>query len=114
MAGHPGSKEMAEAAECAKAQDKFWEYHHILFERGASSMDALLNYAEDTGLDISRFEACLVNGEMTLKVENDFKEAIALGIRGTPTFVINEKIYPGAMSYEDFKSIIEEELAKNG
>jgi protein-disulfide isomerase len=113
MAGHIGSDLMAEAAECAKAQGKFWEYHHLLFAEGMQSDSDLLEYAEDVGLDVDKFDSCLANGETSLKVENDFNEGISAGITGTPTFVINGQIYPGALEYERFKAIIEEELAKN-
>ncbi len=111
MAGHPGSQILAEAVECAKAQGKFWEYHHILFSRGMFTDSDLMDYAASLDMDVQRFEECLTNGEMALKVENDLKEALQMGITGTPTFVINGKIYPGALEYERFKGLIESELA---
>lgn len=113
MAGYPGSQIMAEAAECAKEQGKFWEYHHLLFERGVQSDSSLADYAQELGLDTDKFDACMLNRRMTLKIENDFKEALSIGVEGTPTFIINGQMYPGALDYERFKSIIEEELAKN-
>jgi protein-disulfide isomerase len=112
LAGHAGSLEMSVANECAKAQGKFWEYHHILFAEGADNGDDLIKYAEEVGLDLGSFQSCFADSGVKKKIEDDMTAAISIGIRATPTFVINGEHYVGVLSYERFKQIIEEELSK--
>ncbi|MCX6778822.1 MAG: thioredoxin domain-containing protein [Candidatus Magasanikbacteria bacterium] len=78
------------AARCAGKQNKFWEFHDLLFEnqnnlgtKQFSEMAKLLN------LNISSFETCLNNEETRPLVEKSFKEGQDIGVDGTPTFYIN-------------------------
>ena len=75
--------------------------------------DALFTkYATDLKLNKQQFESCVDDGEYTEDVNSDYKLALALGATGTPTFVINGQLVPiGAAPYEEFKSILDKELA---
>ncbi|NIO45001.1 MAG: thioredoxin domain-containing protein [Candidatus Aenigmarchaeota archaeon] len=110
---HENAKKAAEAAKCAQEQDKFWDYHEILFEKyEALSATDLKKYAADLELDLNQFNQCLDSGKYKNSVENDMNDGRSLGVSGTPTFFIGneEKGYEkivGAESFSEFKGIID-------
>ena len=87
----------AQAAEAAGAQGRFWEMHDKLYENQKAWSEAkdvvpmLVDYAKQIGLDPDRFMRDL-NGEVVAaRIFQDGKRAHALGINGTPTFLVNGK-----------------------
>ncbi|MFA4873300.1 MAG: thioredoxin domain-containing protein [Patescibacteria group bacterium] len=108
---HPNAQSAAEAAECASAQGKFWEYHNILFEHQDSlTREDLGRYAREVGLNLKLFNQCLDGRSKTNEVIADFNDGRALGVGGTPTFFINGAKYAGVFTYEELKGIVEELL----
>ncbi len=106
--GHDGSQKAAEAAECARDQGKFMQYHNLLFNNfGRVGLSSLQSYATSLSLDMDQFNLCLSGGEKSGKVQDDFKDGIELNIRGTPTFIVNGVELVGAHSFEEFKSLID-------
>lgn len=110
------SKWAAQGAECAADQGRFWDFHELLFSRqagenaGTFTKANLLNYARELTFDIPAFQTCL-NGDKTLdRVQADISEGNTLGVRGTPSFVINGKLLVGAQPYEAFKTALDEAL----
>ncbi len=105
---HQNAQSAAEAAECAHAQSKFWEYHDILFEHQDSlAREDLGRYARDTGLNLKLFNQCLDGRSKANEVIADFNDGRALGVGGTPTFFINGAKYAGVYTFEEFTEIIE-------
>ncbi len=109
----------AEASECAAEQDAFWAYHDLLFfdkyggeNRGAFSKDNLKQFAAELGLDTEAFNACLDSGKYAELVRNETAFVQSLGVRGTPTFVVNGRAMSGALPFETFQQVIEEALSK--
>jgi protein-disulfide isomerase len=110
---HSNAMSAAVAAEAARKQGKFWEYHDKLFANQKSlRSEDLTRYAQELGLDVARFEQDRQDPELTKKVQADVAEATALGVTGTPTFFINGRVVSGAMPFETFAAIIDDELAK--
>ena len=72
---------------------------------------SLKKYAADLGLNSGKFNSCLDSGEKAAKVQADFQEGQRMGVRGTPSFFINERPLVGAQPFEAFKSAIDAELA---
>jgi len=109
---HPEAVPAAIASECAREQDKFWPYHDKLFEnqRALAAAD-LKRYAEEVGLDKQQFDQCLDTGKYRDDVMQDMQTAQQLGINGTPAFFINGRFLNGAVPFEQFKQVIDEELA---
>lgn len=108
------SEGAAEASACAGAQGQFWPYHDRLFAvqgRLAFTRKNLLQIAEELRLDLTDFTACLETGRFTPQVRAETRAAMALGLRGTPGFVINGRALVGALPFELFQSVIEEALA---
>jgi len=110
---HPMAGKAAEAGECADDQEKFWEYHDKIFENQQSlSIDNYKKWAVDLGLDAAKFNNCLDSGKYKDEVEKDLSDATRSGGQGTPYFIIGSTPVSGAQPYENFKAIIEAELAK--
>jgi protein-disulfide isomerase len=109
---HPNARPAAEAASCANAQGKFWEYHAKLFEnQTALGADKLKAYAQEVGLDTAKFDECVAKKEFAAAVDKDIAEAGSIGVTGTPAFFINGRMLSGAQPFEKFKEVIDEELA---
>ena len=110
---HPQARRAAEAARCAEAQGKFWEYYEILFtESPKLSFDDLKRYAAQVGIDVKKFDDCLSGGVYKTAVQKDLDEGTRLGITGTPAFFINGRPLTGAQPVEAFARIIDDELAR--
>lgn len=113
----PDSQASAEAAYCAGDQDRFWEYHDLLFANqgnGSFSRGRLQAFAQALDLDEEAFTACLSNAKYRDQVEQDLTDGLQAGVRGTPSFLVNGKLVAGAQSYSMFRQEIEEALAGAG
>jgi protein-disulfide isomerase len=110
---HPKAKPAAEAAVCAAAQGKFWEYHKLLFEK-APQIDApqLPSFAEQVGLDKTKFEACLAAHDGEALVTTDLEEGKKAGVSGTPSFFLNGVPLASGRSLAEFAKVIDAELAR--
>lgn len=109
---HANSASAAAAADCAGAQDAYWEYNEALFSYEYSlNTETYLAYAEELGLDMQAFSECVENETFADEVSSDFSYASSLGVTGTPTFFINGIPIVGAQPYEVFKQLIDDELA---
>ncbi|MBI2047015.1 thioredoxin domain-containing protein [Candidatus Pacearchaeota archaeon] len=108
---HKNSMNAAEAAECANEQEKFWQYHDILFQNQEMlDKESLKRYAAQLGLDAAQFNSCLDSHKYRNEIEKDFQDGEKLGVGGTPTFFINNRKIEGA-SLGVFESIIKEEMS---
>jgi len=94
---HPHAQIAAEAAECAGAQNRFWEMHDFLFSN-QQLLDSshLVAFAEQLGLDISRFGRELEDHVYHDRVRQDFLSGVRSGVNGTPAFFINGFRYDGS------------------
>ena len=110
---HNNAQIAAEAAMAAHEQGKFWEMHDKLFaNQQALERPALEKYAQELGLNMTKFRATLDSGKYKAHVQRDAAQAASVGATGTPTFFLNGKKLVGAKPFEEFKRLIEEELRK--
>jgi protein-disulfide isomerase len=107
---HPNAFPAAEAANCARDQGAFWEFHDRLFTEGLGDK-AYRRYASELGLDMDAFETCIRERRYKDEVQADLTFAANLGVRSTPTFFINGIAIVGAQPFEVFQRVIEGELA---
>lgn len=108
---HDRARPAHEAARCAAEAGKFWPYHDRLFaEQPSFERDDLIAYAVEVGLDRAAFVRCLDERRFAAAVEADVAQARALGITGTPTFLVNGRTLIGAHPIETFRSVIDEAL----
>ncbi len=109
---HDRARPAAEAAACANAQNKFWEYNKKLFNnQNALSDENLKSYAKDLGLDQAKFDECYGKKQFSANIDKDLMDGAMAGVNGTPAFFINGRSLSGAQPFEKFKEIIDEELA---
>lgn len=110
---HQYAQKAAEASECAHEQDKYWEYHDILFKnQNDLTVDDLKKYAADLKLDTNKFNECLDSSKYKEEVEKDFNDGQSYGVSGTPAFFVNGILISGAQPFSAFEEIIEQELNK--
>ncbi len=103
---HPDAKRAAIAAQCALREGKFWEVHDVLFGNPQElSEESIIEKGKALGLG-SGFANCIVNQETVAEVEQDAKDAAAVGVRGTPSFLVNGKLMMGTVSISQFDSAI--------
>lgn len=93
LAGHkPYAQWAAEAARCAADQNMYWAYRTTLFTNQKQwTKGDLKNYAKQLGLETASFNQCVDDGTHRAEVEASTAEAERLGLRGTPTFLVNGK-----------------------
>lgn len=89
---HPHAELAAEAAEAAAAQGKFWDMHAMLFRHSTHlSAKAMSEFAEEIGLDMARFHNEMADHVYLQRVREHHAAAVALGLRGTPSFFVNDE-----------------------
>lgn len=111
LPSHDLARPAHEAARCAGALGRYWDYHDRLFAAQPDfERHHLLRYATELGLDPEGFARCLDERTFAREVEADVEQARALGITGTPTFLINGRRLIGAHPVETFQSVIDEAL----
>lgn len=103
------SELLAKSAFCAGEQGKFWQFHDRIFSDNKSTAESV---AAELGLDGPKFQSCQTSQASHAAVRKDAQEAKNLGIDGTPAFLINGRLVNGFLSYEEFKSLIQEELKR--
>lgn len=111
---HQLAPKAAEGAHCAGEQSKYWEMHDVLFsnQTALTPEDLAKHAATITGLDQAKWKTCLDSGKMAAKVIADTADGRAAGVDGTPAFFINGILLSGARPFEDFKRVIDSELAR--
>ena len=113
LPSHPFARPAAEAAQCAREQGKFWEYHDKLFgNQSLMTSDNLKQWAGEMGMDSAKFNACFDSGGERKLVQDDADEGSRNGVASTPTVFINGRAVVGAMPIDAYDAIIQEELAR--
>jgi len=114
---HPNAPLASEAAQEAykqKGNAAFWKYHDTLFEKQGSpdalSRASLEKYAEEQGLDMTKFKKALDEHSHKKFVDEESAVADKAGISGTPAFVINGYFVSGAQPFPKFKKVIDKAL----
>ena len=108
---HPDAFPAAEAAMCAGEQNAYWQYHEKLFASELLGTEVYKQYAQELGLDMTTFEACITDHKYQQAIQEDSDFAVNLGVRSTPTFFVNGLAIVGAQPLEVFKQVIDKELA---
>jgi protein-disulfide isomerase len=107
---HANAQKASEAAHCAGAQGKFWEYHDRLFTTQQYDVAHLREYARSLALDGTAFDKCLDTGAQAQRIKAYVAEAQAIALPGTPGFFVNGRLLSGAVDYETLRQAIDEEL----
>lgn len=109
---HENARPAALASECAGEQNKFWEFHNVLYKNQQALTETdLLKYAKDLKLDETKFTSCMKTEKYAGKIDADFAQGQKEGVQGTPAFFINGQLLSGAQPFANFKAMIDAELA---
>ncbi|MDZ7728712.1 MAG: thioredoxin domain-containing protein [Dehalococcoidia bacterium] len=106
----------AVAAECARQEDAFWEYHRQLFLQQATggpfTGEAFEAIASDLGLDEAAFAECLRSDATIQTVSDEAQEARTAGITGTPGFILDgETLAPAPADAAGWRTLLQERLS---
>ncbi len=118
--GFPNGLQAAIAGECAGEQEAFSLLRTRLFAeqsqwRGAEDPYPFFSdLAGKEGLDVERFDACIQGGWREARVRDNQRLNGELGVRGTPTFVVDGQLLPGAQPLEAFRDILDAALRRKG
>lgn len=114
LAMHKGADRTHQASECAHAQGRFWQFEEKIFSTFGNARDEAFynSTAEQIGLKMKDFKACMENTAAMDTVKKDMAKGSESGVTGTPAVFINGRIMKGAQPYESFKKAIDEELQK--
>ncbi len=111
---HPDARPASEASMCVNEQgsDKFWKFHDILFvdQKKMSAAD-LEAHAKASGADVAKFKECVASKKYADFIQKDMDAGEKIGVRSTPTFFVNGQMVAGALPFNDFAEMIDEELA---
>lgn len=114
---HPNAAAASEAAQCAFAQNTFWEYHDMLYQHQSEwsgvgdPTSTFVDYATQLGMDGSAFQTCLDTDATVEAIKEDEREGIGAKINSTPTVFVNGERLVGP-SYEDLRTTITEQLGE--
>ena len=95
------------ASLAAKNQNKYFEFHTKLMKHTGKIDDKLLlSFAKELKIDPKKLKSDYSNEKLMLIINKNREIANRLNLRGTPAFIIGNKIYPGAMSEKDIEKAI--------
>jgi protein-disulfide isomerase len=103
----PASVTAAKAALAAQKQNKFGAFHRAMMAlKGQIDDAAIFAVAASVGLDIPHLKRDMQDPAIGRQIDDNYALADALGIDGTPGFVIGDHIVPGAIGLDDLKQLI--------
>lgn len=108
----PNGAEAARAAECAGEQERFWPMHDLLFanqkewKASRSAERVFAGYAARLKLDTKRFAACYRDDRRAGRTALNNRAADAVGIRATPSFLVDGRLVEGALPAEQFRALL--------
>ena len=95
------------ASLAARNQNKYFEFHTKLMKHTGKIDDKLLlTFAKELKIDTKKLKTDYSNEKIMLLINKNREIANRLNLRGTPAFIIGNKIYPGAMSEKDIEKAI--------
>ena len=106
-----GSVEAAQVAVAVRMQDpagkKYLDFHQrLLGGRGPADKVRAIAAAKEAGLDVTRIEKDLASPEVRATIQENFKLAEAMGMNGTPSYVIGNQVVIGAVGLDGLKEKI--------
>lgn len=112
----PNGEQAARAAECAADQGRFWEMHDRLYaqqaewKRTREPLALLQGYAATLGLDRAAFDGCYAAQRVHPRTRRANEIASEIGVRVTPSFLVNDRPVEGALPLAQFRRIIDAAL----
>ncbi len=97
------------AAIAAKKQNKYWDFHVALMNTSGSLNEArVMKVAKEIGLDTDKLRKDMDDEAVQQEIAESHRLANRMGINGTPSFIIDDRLIPGALGLEELRSQIAE------
>lgn len=112
---HANAVPAALAVEAATAQGKHLEMANKLFNtqndwkniQERTKLRTLFNdYAKELGLNVEEFDKVLLASDTVKPVQRDYEHAVKIGVKGTPTFAVNDKVIEGLDSSSSVDDLV--------
>ena len=109
----------AQAAMCASAQNKFWQYHDALFnsqsvwETMPQPRPVLDSLAKNVGVEMTSWGKCVDSGRMLPMIRADRDRLAQAGVQSTPSFLIGDALLSGAQPIEAMRPALDSAIKKN-
>jgi len=112
---HANAVPAALAVEAATAQGKHLEMANKLFNtqndwkniKERDKLRTLFNdYAKELGLNVEEFDKALLDSNTVKPVQRDYEHAVKIGVKGTPTFAVNDKVVEGLDSSSSVDDLV--------
>jgi protein-disulfide isomerase len=120
---HKNSLSAHNAAACAAEQGKFWEMHDRIFneqdrwntEATDDPTSLMHDYAQAVGVtSMDQWDNCYKSRKYQYKIDANQAEGTRRNVNSTPSFIIGDKLFAGALSYDEFKKYVDEAVAAQG
>ena len=108
LAANAGREAYAEGGAVA-----FWKFHDAIYESPDSELDGanLEHFATKAGLDATRFHEGLSTLRHDAEIKQDMLSGDAVGVEGTPAFLVNDYFFVGAVPIEIMRVIVDRALS---
>lgn len=101
------SGEASKAVLASVKQGKYQAYHDALMsKKDHLSPEVIYGTAKDVGIDVDKLKKDMADASVTDQINANLKLGQDIGVRGTPMFIINDNIYPGALQYDQLKQAV--------
>lgn len=110
---HPFARLAAHSAACANDQDRYWPQHAAIYQGQAQwSVESepsgtFRGYAEKVGLDLKAYDACMMSAKYAGRIQASYDEGVRVGVNGTPTFLIGDRLYGGLSNSDALKRLVD-------
>ncbi len=105
----PGSMAAARAAIASRQQGLYWEFHIALMQSaGIDGEASVIRIAEEVGLDTAQLLSDMESPEVDTVIDLNYRLAELMGIQGTPAFLVDDRLIPGALGFAGLQSHISE------
>jgi len=113
LQGHTNSPTAHLAAACADEQGKYFQMIDLIFNRQndwafeSRPGRPIRDFARGIGLDLGRYDSCMETRRAQPMVDADYAEGERLGVNATPTFIVNGRMWPTVLDYDQIKAIVD-------
>jgi protein-disulfide isomerase len=110
---HPFARLAAHSAACADDQGRYWEQHASIYQgqsnwaRETEPSGTFRGYAERIGLDLKVYDECMMSAKYAGRIQASYDEGVRVGVNGTPTFLIGDRLYGGLSNSDALKALVD-------
>lgn len=110
---HPHARLAAHSAACADDQNKYWQQHSLIYQgQGTWAAESepsgtFREYARQSGLNLATYDECMMSAKYAGRIQASYDEGVRVGVTGTPTFLIGDRLYGGLSNSDALKRLVD-------